>query len=186
MIEFIAVIGMLIAGLLFVCVEVIYPMIVKRNIKKTETHIAESFVEYRTNAIGYIGTLYPLILCVSFLCVFIELIKTEKRIGWEDIVLISLLTIGVIWFVFKLVYILPRRYFKWENNVIYYHTGLREKVITEIKHIFRRSSGRTNYFSVEIWEDKKPNVYVDILSLQHPKRIYSILKVKSKAENEFY
>ncbi len=175
-----------VALLLYIWIEWIYPLNVKRRIKKLERYETASFAEYKTSFMGYLGTLGPLLLCVVLLMVGIVGVAPEKRVSWEYVFLITLSTVGTMWFIFKLIYILPRRYFKWENNVIYYHTGLREKVITEIKHIFRHSPGRTNYFSVEIWEDKKPNIYVDILSLQHPKKIYSILKVKSKAEHEFY
>lgn len=184
----VAAVGMITGFLIFICIEWIYPSVVRRRIKKTEKYMAESFGEYRTGFTGYMGALWALMLCGSLLLFGIIVVAPEKRVSWEYVVLITLSAVGTMWFIFKLIYILPRRYFKWENNVIYHHTGLREIVIEEIKNIFGSRIGKTNYFRVEIEKKDKQSAYwhVDILAFEKPEEIYSILKVKSKATHEFY
>ena len=188
MLEFFMFISLMTATLLYVFVEWVYPSVITRKIKKTDRHTAEFFAEYRTSLVGYLGTIWPLLWSGIFLYGALGIMSTEKREGWQYFLLVAGLIILVLWFSFKLLYILPRRCFKWENNTIYYHTGLREITIDEIKHIHGYNTARTNYFHLKTERTDKPGVYwhIDILSLMHPEKIYSILKVKSKSLYEFY
>lgn len=154
-----------------------YPRIAKRRMRDIGKYKPTSFCEeYRVGIHGYLcyGSRLMVIL-------FVLTLKPDEPLDGEFYFLWGLLLAVALYYIFKLVYILPRRYFRYENGVIYYRGLFKEHCVGEIKVIYLSRERKCSYFKFYIRNEENPKkfIYIDVLAFKNPENIYGILKRES-------
>lgn len=155
----------------------VYPRVVKNKMKEMGKYKPKAFCEeYRTGIHGYLcyGSRLLMILYVITL-------KPDEPLDIKIIFLWALLFVIAVYYIFKLVYILPKRYFKYENGVIYYRGYFKERTIEKIRWIGLSKERKCSYFKFDIRDEEnmKKFIYIDVLAFKNPENIYGILKRES-------
>ncbi len=173
---------------LVVYINMVYPNIIRKRIKKAESlYIPKSYEEIRVGFYGYlIYTTYFILLAGSAIIVFIfgfDKVQQEQSLGMVIMFYssVGLLIAGSICSFVNII-LLPKKYFRYDNDTIYYHTGFRVRVITSIHSMWNTNTTDTwsGYFVFRINDEDKKGVYfnVNALIFKDPVKVHDILKSK--------
>lgn len=168
----------------FIITSYIYPIRVKNRIKKSlvdTRNIKSSKIRLKIGAYTYFKSIIDcvvLILLFYAICTWVQPgIKSQYIIA--NIVAVSYLTVAGLLMTYnfiRLVVLLPKKYFEYDNGNIYYHNGIKEKCIEQITEFKEYEYRQIFYWSLKIKSHNKW-ITIHLLNFSNPETIYKIINM---------